>query len=312
MNLGKPPGGQDYERLAKLENGGSSVTIGHPTTFIAQTPKDGGAFCSFSLTTTQWHRGLVSGLYQSDHPSFDCQKVLNGAKLYSGWRSEGWQILVLPVAFLVAHVTHKAVEIEVLDRRVSALEDIITRIENLEDPHLDFGIYIRKLHTCSMEILRLERRAHFEVAIAKGIDQLLESANAGRSKIGAGELITSPLGVARSLMQAQDYDLTALPKRVESQRILVGCNLAGYIRAIVTVQQIFNLTIQRDSRLNLQIGRTNMEIANTSRLIAEASMRDAASMKTIAILTMVFLPGTAVAVRDPSCLDSLHGCCVLS
>lgn len=224
ISLGNPSQGQDFERLARLENGGSSATVGHPAKFIAQTPKDGGAFCSFSLTTTASRRGLVSGLYQSDHASYDCQKVLDGARLYSGWRTDGWQILVLPVAFLVAHVTHKAKEIEVLSRKVSAFEGIVTHIENLEDPHLDFGSYIRKLHTCSMEVLRLERRAHFEVAIAQGIDQLLDSANAGRSKLGAGELITSPLGIARSLMQAQAYDLTALPKRIESQRILVGLN----------------------------------------------------------------------------------------
>ena len=58
---------------------------------------------------------------------------------------------------------------------------------------------------------------------------------------------------------------------------------------------IFDLIVQHNQQVNLEIGRANMEIAESSRRIAEATMSDSASMKTIAILTMVFLPGTAVA-----------------
>ena len=41
----------------------------------------------------------------------------------------------------------------------------------------------------------------------------------------------------------------------------------------------------------------NASIALDSKKLAEASKRDSSSMKTIAALTMVFLPGTAIAVR---------------
>lgn len=44
------------------------------------------------------------------------------------------------------------------------------------------------------------------------------------------------------------------------------------------------------------MGQLNLEIAQNSREIAEATLRDSSAMRTIAILTMVFLPGTAVAV----------------
>lgn len=60
--------------------------------------------------------------------------------------------------------------------------------------------------------------------------------------------------------------------------------------------QIFNLVVQRDQAIAIATGRANLEIAQTSRQIAEATMRDSAAMRTIAILTMIFLPGTAVAV----------------
>ena len=46
------------------------------------------------------------------------------------------------------------------------------------------------------------------------------------------------------------------------------------------------------------ITRQNMDIADSGRRTAEATRLDSQSMKTIAILTMVFLPGTFVAVSN--------------
>jgi Mg2+ and Co2+ transporter CorA len=48
------------------------------------------------------------------------------------------------------------------------------------------------------------------------------------------------------------------------------------------------LTTHEDAKLNL-------EIAETSRDLAKAAKEDARSMKTIAIMTMAFLPGTYFA-----------------
>lgn len=45
----------------------------------------------------------------------------------------------------------------------------------------------------------------------------------------------------------------------------------------------------------LEEGRLSTELAASSKNIAEASMRDASAMKSISVLTMVFLPATAVA-----------------
>jgi len=48
---------------------------------------------------------------------------------------------------------------------------------------------------------------------------------------------------------------------------------------------------QRDNKLNI-------EVARDSKSIAAESKRDSSSMKTIAVLTIVFLPGTFVAVKS--------------
>ena len=53
--------------------------------------------------------------------------------------------------------------------------------------------------------------------------------------------------------------------------------------------QVFNLIAQRDNHVN-------QSIAADSRELAAAAKRDGYAMKTIAVLTLTFLPGTFVAV----------------
>jgi hypothetical protein len=54
--------------------------------------------------------------------------------------------------------------------------------------------------------------------------------------------------------------------------------------------QVYNFIAQRDNMLNV-------EVARDSRAVAVASKRDSSAMKTLAIVTMAFLPGTFIAVR---------------
>ncbi|KAI9707443.1 MAG: hypothetical protein M1836_000404 [Candelina mexicana] len=51
---------------------------------------------------------------------------------------------------------------------------------------------------------------------------------------------------------------------------------------------LYNLIAQRDNRLNISV-------AADSRRIAAASKRDSSAMKTISVMTVVFLPGTYIA-----------------
>jgi hypothetical protein len=54
--------------------------------------------------------------------------------------------------------------------------------------------------------------------------------------------------------------------------------------------QVFQFMAQKDAKVNIQL-------ATTSTLIARETKKDGSSMKTIAVLTMCFLPGTFLAVR---------------
>ncbi|KAI9799361.1 MAG: hypothetical protein M1833_004060 [Piccolia ochrophora] len=62
--------------------------------------------------------------------------------------------------------------------------------------------------------------------------------------------------------------------------------------------QIFNLMAQRDTKLNL-------EVARDSKSLAAASKRDSSAMKSVAVVTIVFLPGTFLSVSLPVTASSL-------
>lgn len=57
--------------------------------------------------------------------------------------------------------------------------------------------------------------------------------------------------------------------------------------------QMYSLISQRDMRNNIIIAKDSQEIA-------EAAQQDSRTMKTIALMTLIFLPGTLVAVSSPS------------
>ena len=79
---------------------------------------------------------------------------------------------------------------------------------------------------------------------------------------------------------------------------------------MLTGRQLFNIIAMRDNKLNIQLAESSKKIAEESRLdnllsvklakataeVAEQTRQDSAAMKTIAVLTLTFLPGTAVAV----------------
>ena len=69
--------------------------------------------------------------------------------------------------------------------------------------------------------------------------------------------------------------------------------VANYVtRTTIRIDLFFNIANQNDNRINI-------DIARTSKRIAEEAKRDSSSMITIAAMTMLFLPGTFVSVSAP-------------
>jgi hypothetical protein len=66
-------------------------------------------------------------------------------------------------------------------------------------------------------------------------------------------------------------------------------------RASIQIQGLFNIIAQREQVLSRQLTKASLQLGEATRQIAEDSKRDSTSMKAIAAVTMLFLPGTFVA-----------------
>ncbi len=263
----------DYLNLWCNPAGGSAALLSSPWRFIMQTPSDNGRFCSFALSV-RGHR--VEGVYTYSDPSFSPSRILLDEIIQSGWQSSGLQIASLPLAFLKAHSVLVAQDLAAVIAQVSSVEDALASPPSNAHIHPDFAPLTRILHKCSTSRINIERRAKFESTLIDSISAVLEAAK--RDAKREAPTLQAALDMQTNVIASRMYDLSILPQRIQESR-----------------STIFNLILQHNQAVNLSIQHANMEIAESSRRIAEATMSDSASMKTIAILTMVFLPGTAVA-----------------
>ena len=97
---------------------------------------------------------------------------------------------------------------------------------------------------------------------------------------------TPPGAQTSSFYQESNYEAMQylLTRNTIQKRWVSNYNTRTQIR----INLYFNLASQGDNRINI-------EIANTSKEIAKATLRDSSSMITIATMTMLFLPGTFVS-----------------
>lgn len=103
-----------------------------------------------------------------------------------------------------------------------------------------------------------------------------------------------------------DEALIHLDHKVTS---LISVTQKVHERATMQLAVLFNIIAQKDSKVSIEIAaasralamenkkdqRISIAIAKASREIAVESKRDSSSMKTIAAVTMLFLPGTFIA-----------------
>ena len=263
----------DYVNLWHNPAGGSSALLSSPWRFIMQTPDDNGRFCSFALSV----RGhCVQGVYTYIDPSFSPSSILSDEIIQGAWQSSGLQIACLPVSFLKAHSVLMAQDLAAEVAQVDFVEDALAAAPSSTQRTQDFAPLTRTLHTCSKSLINLKRRSKFESILIESISAVLEAAE--RDADREAPTLQAVLNMQRNVIASRDYDLSLLSQRIQESR-----------------STIFNLILQHNQAVNLSIQHANVQIAESSRRIAEATMSDSASMKTIAILTMVFLPGTAVA-----------------
>lgn len=245
-----------YDLLKHSRTGSCTALFDEPWRFMLQTPTDGAPWCSLAASK----RGtIVKTVYVYDDDVLNPASIMIGEVIQSGWRGSGLQIINLPQAILRAHSKWCSQRLARVDVVVTQVEDRLEskRSSALAEMH-------RILHHQTRELTGLERRSRFEKSIVTSIEEVA-------AKARHGTVPWPPLAPAKSALEARTFDFESLPKRIESARSATN-----------------DIILQRTQQQNL-------EIAELSRRIAEATLSDAASMKTIAVLTMVFLPGTAIA-----------------
>ncbi len=101
-----------------------------------------------------------------------------------------------------------------------------------------------------------------------------------------GERCTHLVNVCRNLL----LQTTCEQKRTQTQLAVVRTNPCKIYQSLTTLTiEVYNFMAQKGNMINIAL-------AADSKLIAIATKKDSSAMKTIALLTMIFLPGTFVAV----------------
>ena len=251
-----------YYNLAADPNGGATglTTDDDPilrprSKIFLQTPLDGNRFCSMALSQGDV---VTTGLYCYDDEAFCPVKLLNNLDVD---RISPWELRVetLPHQYLQLHCVHVSRRLAGAVVRVKDIEKVLA-----ESPRAmqDIDSLIRTLHACNAELIDLERRALFESFILAAI-QHVQRAEARHNSIS--------LRLQQAACASRTFDFESLPRRIDNARATIS-----------------NLIQQRNENLSL-------ELTKSSFRIAEATLSDSKSMSTIAILTMILLPGTAVA-----------------
>ncbi|KAK0817244.1 hypothetical protein LTR75_003224 [Friedmanniomyces endolithicus] len=268
-----------YLDLLATPSGGCAALLSEPWCFVLRTPSDDdGPACSLALS----RRGhVVKGIYTyqsrghlspTGTPAFDPLALLETETIQSGWRSTGLQIIALPLAIAKAHARYIAFSLNTALTTISRLEAEITHYTPSPSSHPASAAadptphWTHTLHTLSTALLALERRARLQSQLLTSISLLTATHPHFKT-----HPVYPPLAPLHSALSAWHFDLATLPRRIANAR-----------SAITFLLQ------QRNAALNLRI-------AEASREMTQAALRDNATMKAIAILTMVFLPSMAVA-----------------
>jgi hypothetical protein len=209
------------------------------------------------------------------------------------WNSIDLPLILVPLEFLRHHVVETARRLTELISRVEQVERTVAAGANVTD----LQIQIKQLHSCNTALIMLERRWHFQSDLGSDILEFLnmyKKVGSHYNNISIERLnmsdadkdfrsIDSQAGFQKRVANASEYDLKVLSRRIGNQFTAVCIYRALISSNSLTSSKVFNLITQYDAQANVKI--------------AKATLSDSSSMKTIAALTLVFLPATFICVR---------------
>ncbi|KAM0714814.1 hypothetical protein Q7P37_009278 [Cladosporium fusiforme] len=280
----------EYEHLWGRDGGGSAALTSHNTlTFMLQTPRDGESFCSLSLYRDIFQCG---GFYCGDG-GYSLQELLADVHYENKHPKVPKDFAILPFNILVKHVDETLRQVQLLSRDITATELRLAEGDISLEENGDYKL----LNRFNIEHLRLQRRSNFEIELGRNLKKYFDEYERMWTALWEGG--TGYIDDMRERVEQQDryseqvrVDLEIIPRRIKNQS-----------------KTITNFIIQRDNKLNIEISTSsrkiaeesrrdnllNIELAKATAQVAEETRQDSAAMKTIAVLTLTFLPGTAIA-----------------
>ena len=176
--------------------------------------------------------------------------------------------------------------------------------ESLRAQATEYGDLVRALHVVEGFVLFFQRTLDYQVGLLKFLEEqhrqfqtlsLSYSENVKRNPmtLRVGDSLRQSLSLTTHRLE----QVKTLDRRIHIQIGVVGSSFLLRNVMKLTLSQVQNLISQTDSRVNILVAAQSANIAMDTR-------KDSIAMKTIAGITMVFLPGTFVAVSGPM----IHPC----
>ncbi|KAK6437197.1 hypothetical protein LTR95_006613 [Oleoguttula sp. CCFEE 5521] len=289
----------EYEHLWQRDSGGSTTLLAHGVlTFLLQTPRDGGSFCSLSLVNRE--RNHCGGLYVADE-TYAIDGLLEDVVYLNRHPKVPRDFAVLPFQILTRHVDETLRQVQKLSRDITATELRLLEGEIDLEENGDYKV----LNKFNLEHLRLQRRSNFELELEQNLVKYMNEYHSMWAVLWEGgtsyiEDMHDKIEQQVRYSQQVKLDLEMIPRRIKNQSKTASEPL---------IMSITNFIMQRDNKLNIELAHSsrkiaeesrrdnllNIEIAKATAQVAEETRQDSAAMKTIAVLTLTFLPGTAIA-----------------
>ncbi|KAH0562508.1 hypothetical protein GP486_002800 [Trichoglossum hirsutum] len=197
-----------------------------------------------------------AAIIQSDAKT-DISTILQGTKKYS---AEGMHPLLILLQLFEDHVNTTSRKAEDVTRNIQAVDsDLLDALKVINDPKQKdkFSNFGRLSQGLHEARMDLVELARRREFEKQIGKRLLEDLHKERALISRANMFID-------LSESHDLDIQSLPQRIDSQRTV-----------------LYSLIAQQDARLGYRLSRE--------------AVKDSKAMKTLAIITIVFLPGTFIA-----------------
>ncbi|KAK1756347.1 hypothetical protein QBC47DRAFT_460190 [Echria macrotheca] len=145
---------------------------------------------------------------------------------------------------------------------------------------------VKQAHACGTDLMMLGFLLQFEVDLGGFFEKIFGEYENLRSRAGL-EDYHGPR--ARDAFKQQLALLRSMGRSREQQTLVLRSRLQGQTNLL------YSLISQRDTRIGLTIAEQSREIAEQSKQAAFSANQESKTVRTIAVMTLVFLPTTLIA-----------------